>query len=69
MMASIAAVLVLLNPVAADACPNCKYALEVTRAIAFGASVLLMMSMPFAIGAVWCLALVRANRSDESKCS
>ena len=53
-------------PGGADACPNCKYALEVGRAIAFGASVMLLMSMPFVIGAFWFIAIARSDGQPQS---
>ena len=67
LIALILVAIVLGNPAVADACPNCKNALELSRAIAFGASVLLLMSMPFAIGAVWCVAMIKSNKASESR--
>ena len=49
----------------ADACPNCKNALELSRAFAFGASVLFLMSMPFTIGAIWCIAMIRFSKAAD----
>lgn len=48
-------------PSLADACPNCKDALEASRALAFAASIFLLMSMPFVIGSAWVLAILKSN--------
>ena len=49
------------------ACPNCKNGLDVNfQAIAFGASVLLMMSMPFALMAGWVLIAVKSAKTKTT---
>lgn len=51
-------------PSAAEACPNCKSGLHGNYlAIAFGASVLFMMAMPFSIAGAWVFLIVKTNRS------
>ena len=52
-----------------DACPNCRNNLELQRAAAYGVSILLLMSMPFTIGAFWFYAILRSapSAAEESE--
>jgi uncharacterized transporter YbjL len=60
----LAAALLAGAATAAAACPSCKAALDTSDRwqTAFNASVLFMMSMPFAVVAVVAGAVYRANR-------
>lgn len=66
LVATAAILIVLLTADSVWACPNCKDNLSGDSATAFAASILFMMSMPFAIFGGWIVAILRLRRRIRS---